>query len=945
MLAQGWDGTNWVTLATFSTLPTVTTNIQSFAFTNTTSYLKYRLFDTGSTGATLNTNTVREVSLGFPATYVPSLNPKPTCAVDTDGDGIKNTSDLDSDNDGCSDAFEAGVTVLSGVSMTTNNTIVAAPYGANGLADSVETASESGVYKGTYTYANATNNTVYSCPCPTITATATNPTTCGGSNGTIKLCGLIPNKGANTVTYVKDGGSTTIVDNLVCDASGCVTITGLSAGNYTNIKVITLSCTGTTAVSATITGTAPNAGTLSGTQAICGTGTTTFTSNGDAGGSWTSSNTAIATVNSSGVVSAVAMGTATITYTVAGIAPCTNVTATRNVTVTQNTVAGTISSDQTICVGETPVAIALAGNIGNVLKWQKASNAAFTSPTDIANTTTTLSSVDIGALTTTTYFRAVVQSGSCSVLNTNTVTITVPSSTWNGATWSNGIPTIGTTAIFTGNYSSASDLFACSVTVTNNATVVINSGNDYTVHGKVTVDTGSTFRFENDANLIQITNVQNSGNIIVKRNTIALSRLDYKLWASPVMPQQLLAFTPQTLTNRFYTYNSAISNYSTVAATGNFELGKGYLIRMPDNFPTYPATSIFNGSFTGVPNSGEITVPISNSGDKFSSIGNPYPSTLNPLAFVSGNSNNITGTLYIWRKRNNTNYLPGYITWAGGTMTGNGEPGTFTGGLDYFQIGQGFIVESKNGASSVLFNNTMRVGSNQGVSFKNANTIDYNRIWLNLTSTTTTEFNQMAVGYITGATSDVDIFDGRNINNSSVLLCSMINNENYTIQGRPLPFTDTDVVPLFYKVTTAGNYTITIDQVDGLFVGGAQNIFIKDNLTNTYNNLNTSPYTFASDAGSFNNRFELVYRDASLATNTFTNNQVVVYKNNDDIVINTGNIQMAKVKIFDVRGRLLAEKQNINATETRMKAGLANEVLLIQITSQDGTTVTKKLIN
>jgi hypothetical protein len=531
------------------------------------------------------------------------------------------------------------------------------------------------------------------------------------------------------------------------------------------------------------------------------------------------------------------------------------------------------------------------------------------------------------------------------VLNTNTVTITVPSSTWNGSAWSNGVPTIGITAIFTGNYSSSSDLFACSVMVTNNATVVINTGNDYTVHGKVTVDTGSTFRFENDANLIQITNVQNSGNIIVKRNTIALSRLDYKLWASPVMPQQLLAFTPQTLTNRFYTYNSAISNYSTVAATGNFELGKGYLIRMPDNFPTYPATSIFNGSFTGVPNNGEITVPISNSGDKFSSIGNPYPSTLNPLAFVSGNSNNITGTLYIWRKRNNTNYLPGYITWAGGTMTGNGEPGTFTGGLDYIQIGQGFIVESKNGASSVLFDNTMRVGSNQGVSFKNSNTIDYNRIWLNLTSTTTTEFNQMAVGYITGATSDVDIFDGRNINNSTVLLCSMINNENYTIQGRPLPFTDTDVVPLFYKVTTAGNYTITINQVDGLFVGGAQNIFIKDNLTNTYNNLNTSPYTFASDAGSFNNRFELVYRDASLATNTFTNNQVVVYKNNDDIVINTGNIQMAKVKIFDVRGRLLAEKQNIYATETRMKAGLANEVLLIQITSQDGTTVTKKLIN
>ncbi|MGB0869294.1 MAG: hypothetical protein ACPGSD_06830 [Flavobacteriales bacterium] len=58
---------------------------------------------------------------------------------DNDGDGIPNYLDLDSDNDGCSDAFESG--------MTTNTQTYysfPAPHGANGLADVLETGSESG---------------------------------------------------------------------------------------------------------------------------------------------------------------------------------------------------------------------------------------------------------------------------------------------------------------------------------------------------------------------------------------------------------------------------------------------------------------------------------------------------------------------------------------------------------------------------------------------------------------------------------------------------------------------------------------------------------------------------------------------------------------------------------------------------------------------------------
>jgi len=53
---------------------------------------------------------------------------------------------------------------------------------------------------------------------------------------------------------------------------------------------------------------------------------------------------------------------------------------------------------------------------------------------------------------------------------------------------------------------------------------------------------------------------------------------------------------------------------------------------------------------------------------------------------------------------------------------------------------------------------------------------------------------------------------------------------------------------------------------------------------------------------------------------------------------------MSSVKVFDIRGRLLLNKKGINASQTILNVGLSNEVLLVQITSEDGAIVTKKVI-
>lgn len=104
-------------------------------------------------------------------------------ACDTDGDDVPDYLDLDSDADTCPDAEEAGVsgnpgagTSMSasggslysgGVAPGTDHAYVGngtpPQYGANGFFNNIETAAESGMYNGSYTYDYATGSFVNAC--------------------------------------------------------------------------------------------------------------------------------------------------------------------------------------------------------------------------------------------------------------------------------------------------------------------------------------------------------------------------------------------------------------------------------------------------------------------------------------------------------------------------------------------------------------------------------------------------------------------------------------------------------------------------------------------------------------------------------------------------------------------------------------------------------------
>ncbi|ROI09203.1 hypothetical protein EGI11_07265 [Chryseobacterium sp. H3056] len=619
------------------------------------------------------------------------------------------------------------------------------------------------------------------------------------------------------------------------------------------------------------------------------------------------------------------------------------------VTVLAASVGGTITpAEQQICGSSFIADLILQGSVGTVLHWQKSTDPNFITFENIPNFTTTLTAGEIGILTETTYFRAVLQSGSCTESYSVVAVIRLNSTTWNGTKWSNGDPNATTSAIFAGNYSTGANISACSIVVKDGAVVLIPAGFDVSLSGKITVEKGGKFTLASNSNLFQETNVQNLGEISVQRESSALYRLDYTMWGSPVTGTQTLQqFSPQTLSNRFYTYNSASDVFSLIEPTlNNFKTGQGYLIRIPNNHVLYGANvtaKTWTGTFTGVPNNGDILVNLNAAGNGYNMISNPYPSEINADKFLAENASEIGGTIYFWRRRNDTPDTSAYYATyskAGGVASAS-SPQKPNG---FIQVGQGFIVKKNAGSTGQLkFTKGMRESSADNQFFK-MTAGNKSRIWLNVTNTAG-DFGQMLIAYMDGAENGVDRSDGKYFGDGSTALTSWLENAEYIIQGRA-PFTAQDVVPLNFKTARAGTFTISIDHVDGLFKDN-QDIYLRDKLASSLQNLKKAAYVFDTEAGSFNSRFEIVYQTNSLAVNDglSAKNEVMIYKKDGEVIVTSKSKKLNEVSVVDFAGRLLMNEENIRANSISLKLSNVNQVLILKITLEDGTIVTRKLIN
>lgn len=230
------------------------------------------------------------------------------------------------------------------------------------------TMAGAGIYTLTATVAgcngvNTTNVVVNPSPTPVI-GTIVNPTTCGGTDGSITLTGLAPIS-VFTIAYTKDGNPQS--GTVASDINGVVTINNLAAGLYDNIILTLGPCSSTALGPITLTDPpVPATPVANSNSPVCSgdpinLSTTAVT---NATYSWTGPNTFLSAVQNPTIAPSILAhaGTYSVTVTVAN---CVSLPGTVNVVVKPTPVIlGTLSTNPTTCGGNNGT-ISLTGLIAN----------------------------------------------------------------------------------------------------------------------------------------------------------------------------------------------------------------------------------------------------------------------------------------------------------------------------------------------------------------------------------------------------------------------------------------------------------------------------------------------------------------------------------------------------------------------------------------------------
>jgi gliding motility-associated-like protein len=354
------------------------------------------------------------------------------------------------------------------LNLTSNSTTPGVSYswtGPNGFTSTLQnpsipniSATASGTYSvvaiGTQGGCSSTPRTVAVTinPLPNITVNAVQPTSCASSNGSLIISGLTSSS-AYTVQYTKDGVPVTPFSRT--PSGGMITITGLSAGTYSNIVVMLNGCTSAPAGPLTLTvPNPPDAPVIaSNNSPICSGATLTLTASGAPTGatySWTTPSGT--TLTGPTVTITNAQTAASGTYSVKSIQNgCSSASATTSVTVNPTPVQPIITNNSPLCAGGTLNLSASSSTSGVAYSWTGPNGFTSTLPNpSLSNITTAASGT----------YNVIANLGTCFSNRTTNVIV-------------NPVPVIGS--------SNATDPSSCSAA---NGTIILNGltpNTNYTV--------------------------------------------------------------------------------------------------------------------------------------------------------------------------------------------------------------------------------------------------------------------------------------------------------------------------------------------------------------------------------------------------------------------------------------------------------------------------------
>lgn len=549
--------------------------------------------------------------------------------------------------------------------------------------------------------------------------------------------------------------------------------------------------------------------------------------------------------------------------------------------------------------------------------------------------------------------------------------------TWNGTAWSNGVPDTSTRVTLSGNYNTLTNgnIDACNMVINSGVTLTIpdntyvyvinsitNSGNNIVISSKgslIQVNSGSTGN-PLSGNAIDVSN------ITLTKTTSPEYRWDYVYWSKFIKSGDIFITPINTAFDIKYYWDPSYcatidrSYLGWRGLSGEPTLGTGFIARVMNISPYNTTSTPISVTFTGTSTNGDYSTNVIyyDSNDSafknYVLLGNPYPGALDFTTFYNDNSTKIFGTAYLWTSY--TNYsgsgeysqsdyasfnLTGGLTGAS-TQSPNSSISVPNG---YIASGQGFCVRVKQ-TGSVTFKNSHRskvINSNSqffrtsSVSDKDTNS-EKDRYWLRITDNSN-KFREMLIGYIEGATSDLDdAYDGVINSTSKTKFYSISNDTKLSIQGKGV-FDRHDTIKLGYEKSVVENEILKIEVTNKEGVFNNQKIYLKDNITGKLHDLST-PYTFnatLNDVG----RFEVVYRSKLIENvDTFDYAGSIIVTNS---MIYSSVLDIKSIELYDITGRLILSKDNINYDEYNFNK-VYSQVMIVKVLLENGELIIKKVI-
>lgn len=413
--------------------------------------------------------------------------------------------------------------------------------------------------------------------------------------------------------------------------------------------------------------------------------------------------------------------------------------------------------------------------------------------------------------------------------------------------------------------------------------------------------------------------------------------------------------TPRTLSTYWmYKFYGPVDDYDAwvpIDETSSLLPGEGFTMKGTSGTTTISTDQ--NYVFKGLPNNGDITLPLDkSSGDVERLVGNPYPSAIDAEEFIldnlsdadGGNNtvNVINGAVYFWDHFGEENshylrdYVGGYATYnlTGGTAaisndarinntSDGGSPavGTKVPGK-YIPVNQGFFVSteieghfnynspaaaiSTVDGGNIVFKNSQRVFVTEQAATstflrtsgkkKKQKVIEDNAVKLPsiriIYDSPKGYHRQLLLGVNPNASKGFDLgYDAFMVDVNEEDMYWNIEGGKFVIQGVDA-LNNSQEFPLGLVVDESGVISIRIEELKN--INSNMSIYVKDNETKESFKINNNIFSLKLDAGIYNDRFSIVFNQQSNAigsddVDTETNHGLLAYFDSEISKINIKN--------------------------------------------------------